>query len=118
MAILRVKAGPYKGKVFDISEENLVIGRDVTDGVQILDQGVSRRHAEVIRIGEMYFIKDLESRNGTFVNDKQISEELLRIGDQIRIGNSLLVFEDRQAQLRDSTRLPSDGPPPPGGRRD
>ncbi|MBI4606273.1 MAG: FHA domain-containing protein, partial [Planctomycetes bacterium] len=108
MAILRVKAGPYKGKVFDIREETLVIGRDVTEGAQILDQGVSRRHAEVFRIGEMYFIRDLESRNGTFVNDKSVNEELLRVGDQIRIGNSVLVFEDKHTFLRDPSRILSD----------
>jgi response regulator RpfG family c-di-GMP phosphodiesterase/pSer/pThr/pTyr-binding forkhead associated (FHA) protein len=108
MAILRVKSGPYKGKVFEIRDESLAIGRDVSDGAQILDQGVSRRHAEVFRIGEMFFIRDLESRNGTFVNDKQISEELLRVGDQIRIGNSVLVFEDKLSYLKDSRHILSD----------
>ena len=53
----------------------------------------------------MYFIRDLESTNGTFVNARTIKEELLRIGDQIRIGNTVLVFEDKYAQLRDSSRL-------------
>jgi len=108
MAILRVKAGPHKGKVFEVKDEKLVIGRDVTDGIQVMDQGVSRRHAEIFRIGEMYFIQDLQSRNGTFVNEKAISEELLRVGDQIRVGSSIMVFEDRQAQLRDSSRILSD----------
>ncbi len=111
MAILRVKVGPHKGKVFEIRDENLVMGRDVTDGVQIMDQGVSRRHAEIFRIGEMFFIRDLESRNGTFVNEKTISEELLRVGDQVRIGNTVLVFEDKQAHLRDSSRILADDAP-------
>src|SRR5262245_8604532 len=108
MAILRVKSGPYKGKVFEIRDESLAIGRDVSDGAQILDQGVSRRHAEVFRIGEMFFIRDLESRNGTFVNDKTVNEDLLRFGAQVRIGTSVLVLEDKQAYLKDSTRILSE----------
>ncbi|HZN56741.1 MAG TPA: HD domain-containing phosphohydrolase [Planctomycetota bacterium] len=110
MAILRVKAGPHKGKVYEIRDDSLVIGRDVTEGIQVLDQGVSRRHAEIFRIGEMYFIRDLESRNGTFVNDKTVNEDLLRFGDQVRIGNSILVFEDKQAYLKDSNRILSEEP--------
>ncbi len=113
MAILRVKSGPHKGKVYEIRDENLVMGRDVTDGIQVMDQGVSRRHAEIFRIGEMFFIRDLESRNGTFVNEKTISEELLRFGDQIRVGNSTLVFEDKHAYLKDSSQiLAEEGPHP------
>jgi HD-GYP domain-containing protein (c-di-GMP phosphodiesterase class II)/pSer/pThr/pTyr-binding forkhead associated (FHA) protein len=108
MPILRVKAGTNKGKYYEIADESLVIGREVADGVQVMDQGVSRRHAEIFRIGEMYFIRDLESRNGTFVNDKTVNEHLLRLGDQIRVGNTILVFEDRQARLRDSSRIVDD----------
>jgi putative methionine-R-sulfoxide reductase with GAF domain len=105
MAILRVKSGPQKGKTYEIRDDSLVVGRDAGVDIQVLDHGVSRKHAEIFRIGEMYFVRDLESRNGTFVNDKQVSEELLRIGDQLRIGNTTVVFEDRLAQLRDSSRI-------------
>ncbi|MBN1443049.1 MAG: GAF domain-containing protein, partial [Planctomycetes bacterium] len=71
-------------------------------------------HAEIFRIGEMYFIRDMGSRNHTFVNQKQVSEDLLRIGDQVTIGETVLVFEDRLARLRDASRLvtPERGPVP------
>ena len=108
MSVLRVKSGVNSGKVFDITSEALVLGRDVPDGgknIQVLDQGVSRRHAEIFRIGEMFFIRDLESRNGTFVNDEPVSEAVLRIGDQIRIGNTVLIFEDRVARRLDSRQV-------------
>ena len=49
MAILRVKSGPNKGKAYEIREENVVLGRDAAGGVQIMDQGVSRQHAEIFR---------------------------------------------------------------------
>ncbi len=110
MAILRVKHGPNKGKVYELSDKNLVLGREPGDGIVVPDQGVSRKHAEVARIGEVYFIRDLDSRNGTFVNDgtNTITEEILRYGDRIRVGNSVLVFEDKHAYLRDSNRLIKD----------
>jgi HD-GYP domain-containing protein (c-di-GMP phosphodiesterase class II) len=101
MPIIRVKNGPHKGNEHEIKGDTLVIGRDENpDGIQILDQGISRRHAEIFRIGEMYFIRDLGSRNGTFVNEEKISEELLRVGDEIKIGSTILLFEDRRAKKK------------------
>ena len=108
MNVLRVKVGVDIGKIYGLKADSLVLGRetpDGRDGLQLLDQGISRRHAEVFRIGEMYFIRDLESRNGTFLNDEPVSEAVLRNGDQIRVGNTVLVFEDRQSQRLDSRRL-------------
>ncbi len=105
MVVLRVKAGKDKGKVYEVSSESLLVGRDRAGGIQILDQGVSRKHAEIFRIGELYFIRDLESRNGTFVNAEKVSEVVLRFGDQIQIGNTTLVFEDRLARLHDSQEI-------------
>lgn len=101
MPIIRVKNGPHKGNEHEVKGDTLVIGRDENpDGIQILDQGISRRHAEIFRIGEMYFIRDLGSRNGTFVNEEKISEELLRVGDEIKIGSTILLFEDRRAKKK------------------
>jgi HD-GYP domain-containing protein (c-di-GMP phosphodiesterase class II)/pSer/pThr/pTyr-binding forkhead associated (FHA) protein len=94
MPVLRIKNGPDKGKAIEIGDTTITIGRDATETVQILDQGASRRHAEVFRIGEMVFIRDLASKNGTFVNDERIQEELLQIGDKIKIGTTLFVFEE------------------------
>lgn len=105
MVVLRIKAGSEKGKVYEIDSESLVIGRDRSGAIQILDQGVSRKHAEIFRIGELYFIRDLKSRNGTFVNTEKVSEVVLRFGDQIQIGNTTLVFEDRLARFRDSKEI-------------
>ncbi|MBI4576281.1 MAG: FHA domain-containing protein [Planctomycetes bacterium] len=97
MPSLVVKNGPNKGMAYEIQDESLGIGRDDTETIQIFDQGVSRQHAEIFRIGEMFFIRDLQSRNGTFVNEDRISEELLRAGDRIRIGSTEMVFEDKAA---------------------
>lgn len=94
MVFLRVKEGVCKGMVFKMGKDSVVLGRETDCDIQIPDQGVSRRHAEIYRIGEMYFIRDLGSRNGTFVNEEQVAEEMLRNGDRIRIGATILSFED------------------------
>ena len=72
MAILRVKQGPNEGKLYELKKNPLILGREPGDGIAIPDNGVSRRHAEIVPIGEVYFIRDLESRNGTFVNEESI----------------------------------------------
>jgi HD-GYP domain-containing protein (c-di-GMP phosphodiesterase class II) len=95
MPYIRVKTGPNRGKLFEIKDATLGIGRDESQVIQILDQGVSRNHAEIFRIGEMCFVRDLNSTNGTFVNDVRVTEESLKAGDELMIGTTILVFEDR-----------------------
>ncbi len=99
MPILRVKSGPNTGLTMDLSTDSLTIGRDVPEGLTIGDKGASRNHAEIFRIGDMYFIKDLVSSNGTYVNDELITEEILQIGDVIRIGQSQICIEETPAEI-------------------
>ena len=107
MARLKVVGGTNTGAVHAISlaertdatsrEDSLVIGRDVDNGIMVADTGVSRHHAEIFRIGDKYFVKDLDSKNGTFVNDEQTSLELLKNGDKIRIGQTEFAFDGSSA---------------------
>lgn len=94
MARIRIKNGPQKDRAVDVGDTPLVIGREPSCAIQILDKGASRQHAEVFRIGEMCFLRDLESRNGTFLNDARVDEEMLREGDRIQIGATVIVYED------------------------
>src|SRR6185295_1610781 len=94
MATIRVKTGPNKGKIYDLKDTPLTVGREENQIIQILDQGVSRAHAEIFRLGEMCFVRDLNSTNGTYVNDVKVSEESLKAGDEMLIGTTILVFED------------------------
>jgi HD-GYP domain-containing protein (c-di-GMP phosphodiesterase class II) len=94
MAYIRVKTGPHKGKTYEITDAPITVGREETQTIQILDQGVSRAHAEVFRLGEMCFVRDLNSTNGTYVNDVKIVEEALKAGDELLIGTTVLTFEE------------------------
>lgn len=97
MSQIRIKDGPQRGKIIALdANQPLVIGREPSCGIQIVDQGVSREHARIFLVGEMVFLRDLGSRNGSFVNDERVEEELLREGDKIRVGTTELVFESRR----------------------
>ena len=97
MPQIRVKSGPQKGKIIPVvGNQPIVIGREPSCSLQIVDRGVSREHAQIFRVGEMVFIRDLGSRNGCFVNEERVKEELLREGDTVRVGNTQLLFESRR----------------------
>lgn len=89
---LAAVSGKLKGAVFAVSDEALVIGRDTTAGLCIADASVSRRHSRIEKKETGFEITDLESLNGTFVNDVPVKTRLLEHGDRVRIGNAHFVF--------------------------
>ncbi|HTL51589.1 MAG TPA: HD domain-containing phosphohydrolase [Planctomycetota bacterium] len=93
MPFLRIRNGVDAGRVIEIGPNAMILGRDPKCNAQLKDKGASRNHSEIFRVGEMCLIRDLGSRNGTYVNDERIEEELLREGDLIRIATTELVFE-------------------------
>jgi transcriptional regulator with GAF, ATPase, and Fis domain len=85
-------AGPSKGTVFELSEDELSIGRDLTNQITINDKSVSRHHCLLKQENGQFKITDLESHNGTFVNETPAKEHLLLHGDRVRVGDSLFLF--------------------------
>jgi hypothetical protein len=69
------------------------IGRNEENHIRLQARGVSRKHAMVMAGPEGFILRDLESKCGTFVNDKRIEECSLNNGDRIRIGEVQLVFK-------------------------
>lgn len=86
-------------------EEFLTLGRDPTNQVLIEDEFASQRHARIERKHNGFFLRDLRSRNGTFVNGTRVVEAMLHDGDRVRIGDVEMLFswvrpgpdEDRMA---------------------
>ena len=80
-----------------LTQDPLVIGRDPeqTPSLQLHQTRVSRRHASVEpgEDGRSWLLRDLQSRNGTFLNGERVEQAQLRDGDVIRIGSSLLLFQ-------------------------
>jgi signal transduction histidine kinase len=102
MATLFVMQGRDKGKRYLLRSLPLTLGRDATNRIQLEDNEVSRRHAEIRRDDEGYLIADLASSNGSFVNGEKIDERLLINGDRVQLGRSLLIFTDADDRSSDA----------------
>jgi two-component system cell cycle response regulator len=89
---LLILSGPELGSSVELDNQPLEIGRDAECGVTLTGDGVSRRHARIQLIFALYFVTDLESTNGTFVNEQRVSMTQLKDGDQIKIGDTVLKF--------------------------
>jgi len=104
MPKIRIVNGPYRGREKTVADKPVTIGRDAEAGVQILDRSASRFHCEIFPVGGMWFVRDLDSKNGTYVNDERLEdEELLRLTDVIKIGTTELTFEQGQALTDDDS---------------
>jgi diguanylate cyclase (GGDEF)-like protein len=79
--------GAGMGTRYPLSATPLILGRDSTCDIHLNDQSVSRRHARIQQGLDGHFAVDLQSTNGTFVNDKPASMSKLKDGDYLRIGN-------------------------------
>ncbi|GJM18573.1 MAG: hypothetical protein DHS20C14_07860 [Phycisphaeraceae bacterium] len=93
MITLAVIQGPDQGKTFELPRnEPQLIGRS-SEALPMTDNTVSRRHAELTPDGDVWFIRDLDSQNGTYVNGVNIRERIkLQLGDQIRVGATVFVY--------------------------
>lgn len=77
---------------YETENELITIGRNPKNDIQIDNMSVSNFHAAVKKVMNAYFIEDLKSTNGTFVNEKKIDKYELFDGDEIIIGKHHLLF--------------------------
>lgn len=76
-------------------DRGLTIGRSSSSGIAITDPFVSHMHARIVRRGPFLFVEDLGSTNGTFLNDRRVdSDAQLKMRDQLRIGETVLRYEE------------------------
>lgn len=86
-------AGKLQGSVFPVNEDGVtVIGREVAAAVCVSHASVSRRHAQIEKEGEQFVMTDLDSLNGTFINDVPVKRRALQHGDRVRVGDSQFLF--------------------------
>jgi pSer/pThr/pTyr-binding forkhead associated (FHA) protein len=90
-------------KELKIDQDEIIIGRDSGNDIQIDNEAVSREHAKIISGPNYYLIEDLNSTNGTFVNGKKINKKFLQEVDEISIGKHSLqvVLEDPPAIMKE-----------------
>jgi signal transduction histidine kinase len=102
---LIVIKGTDEGKQFELTDGVLGIGRDSSNQIRLTDTEVSRRHAELRSTPEGFRLSDKSSANGTFVNAKPIKDVLLQPGDQVQVGQSVLVYSGQRQQRTGGAEL-------------
>src|ERR1051325_11543588 len=99
--------GPARGTVYALEALEVSIGRSSVNQIAIADLSLSRRHSSIRFEHGFYTLRDLESNNGTFVNDVSVTERKLAHGDRIAVGDSAFLFlvaeEDEVRAFVDST---------------
>ena len=92
--ILRAESGPLAGQSFALDRSPFTIGRSADSDLVVPDTPVSRRHACLELQGDRWFLRDLGSSNGTFLNRQAVkdSPQPLRGGDLVGIGDSVFLF--------------------------
>lgn len=91
-AMLVSLIGPSKGARYLLEPEVTQIGRATTNEIFLDDVTVSRKHAQVLKREKRYFLQDLGSLNGTYLNGELVSEKPLNDGDELQIGKYRMHF--------------------------
>ncbi len=105
MASIIIISGPQKGNFYPLGQRTNVIGRVEALPIQILDDLVSRRHMQIRydKDKKQYYALDMKSKHGVFINEKKITQETdLVDGDEILIGQTTLMFTDKDFDDRES----------------
>lgn len=93
MASLYVISGSDEGKRFELTTNVVGLGREANNAVRLHDTEASRRHSEIRLLPNgTHQLLDLGSSNGTFLNGKMIKDVVIKPGDEIRIGQTTLVY--------------------------
>jgi transcriptional regulator with GAF, ATPase, and Fis domain len=93
---LVVLSGHLAGRTFLLGLEAFSIGRHTGNTLQVLDPAASRHHCRIEPEGRGFLVRDLGSRQGTFVNGRPVQEHCLQEGDLLAVGETLLLFQVRE----------------------
>ncbi len=106
---LRVLDGADRGKVYDNIAVPVTIGREEGNTIQLNDERISRFHLKIQKDHDDLVLTDLESTNGSKVNNEEVQLRILRHGDLITLGRSTLIFGSRVEINERLERLSSAG---------
>ena len=90
--VLIYPPGPEMGKRWPLGSDEMVLGRGSDSGIQIDRDSVSRKHARVFLSEKQWFVEDLGSTNGTYINDLPVQRSPLRDSDFVKIGSAIFKF--------------------------
>jgi adenylate cyclase len=96
---MRAKLKSLKKELEIVLEDFNMIGRSSDASIQLEDGGVSRQHATIRRDGQLFWVSDLGSANGSFINDVPVSSaRALRHGDRVQFGTSNFIFDSEEEE--------------------
>jgi pSer/pThr/pTyr-binding forkhead associated (FHA) protein len=98
--ILVIRSGDRVGEKFVLAKDSTTIGRHPDSDISLDDITVSRRHVEIVRTNNKYFVTDSGSLNGTYVNQRRVDSSELRQGDELQVGKYRFVFLEHAEDLR------------------
>ena len=104
---LRVLDGSDRGRVFQDVAPPVTIGREEGNTIELNDERVSRFHIKIQEDNDNLVLTDLESTNGTKVNGEEIQLRILRVGDMISVGRSVLLLGSREEIAKRVSQLDS-----------
>jgi len=117
MAKLVILTQGMTGRAHELNVDRTTIGRVEDNTFQIADASVSSHHCEVLLRGGEVVIRDLNSTNGSYINDAQITESILKPGQKLRLGQIELKLETEgsapAAAVPATTAPPATSVPPP-----
>jgi adenylate cyclase len=96
MPLIRILSREEETKNFNLVQDDISIGRGKDNDIILFDQRASRQHAQIKKENNQYVIRDLGSINGTLVNEAKTRTATLQHNDQIKIGNSILIFLEKE----------------------
>jgi len=99
---------PAQGNPIEIDAQSTLIGRDKTAEIRLTESSVSRKHATIERRGPQWVITDGGSANGTFLDDVQVAESVLKDGQTLRLGAVRFKVEVEEEPTPTQTLRPSD----------
>jgi serine phosphatase RsbU (regulator of sigma subunit)/pSer/pThr/pTyr-binding forkhead associated (FHA) protein len=95
MAFLKIIQGPAVGQGIELDRDQMLLGRGADCDIVLASKTISRQHAQILRINNEYFLRDLNSSNSSYVNNQRVRNDVptrLRDEDLIRIGDILFSF--------------------------
>jgi pSer/pThr/pTyr-binding forkhead associated (FHA) protein len=105
MGSIIVTSGKQKGEYLPLGRRISVIGRDEAISLQVLDSRVSRKHLRIWydEVTSHYYADDMKSKHGVSINKQKITESIALVdGDEILIGDTMLLYTDEDLDSRES----------------
>lgn len=102
---IRILSGPQAGQTFALRAGKNIVGRAGESDIKLVSNGVSKEHAEILVLNDKVVLKDMSSRNGTFLNGVKVQNGLIRLGDKASLHDVLFDIVP-MTQLRTPVQAP------------